>query len=91
MQALGHVCLTAEDGDTAWRLFHECLPEVVITDRVMPGVDGLELCRRVRADTTVDYTYIVLATSLGDRQDVLSGMEAGSRRLPHQSPSTRST
>ena len=43
----------------------------------MPRVDGLELCRRVRADTRAGYTYIILVTALRDRQDVVRGMEAG--------------
>jgi diguanylate cyclase (GGDEF)-like protein len=44
---------------------------------MMPGMDGLELCRRIRAAERDSYTYIVLVTSLADRRDVLSGMQAG--------------
>jgi diguanylate cyclase (GGDEF)-like protein len=49
----------------------------LLTDWMMPGMDGPELCRRVRENLTERYTYIVLITSLADKEDVLSGMEAG--------------
>ena len=74
---LGHDATAAEDGEAAWRRFTQDTPEVLITDLVMPGVDGLELCRRVRADPRAGYTYIILASVLGDRRDVIRGMEAG--------------
>jgi diguanylate cyclase (GGDEF)-like protein len=74
---LGHEAAAAEDGEAAWRCFKHDKPEVLITDLVMPGVDGLELCRRVRADPRADYTYLILVTVLGSRQDVMRGMEAG--------------
>jgi diguanylate cyclase (GGDEF)-like protein len=74
---LGHEAAATEDGEAAWRRFCHDKPEVLITDLVMPGVDGLELCRRVRADARAGYTYIILVTALGSRQDVVRGMEAG--------------
>ena len=74
---LGHHCMVAADGDQAWKLFVDASPDVLIADRMMPGLDGLELCRRVRAHSAATYTYVILATSLGGREDVLDGMEAG--------------
>ena len=44
---------------------------------MMPGLDGPELCRLLRARTTDSYTYIILATALAERSDVLAGMQAG--------------
>ncbi|MHC6591681.1 GGDEF domain-containing response regulator [Arthrobacter sp. C152] len=73
----GHDCMAAADGDEAWALFQAHRPDVVVTDRMMPGMDGMELCRAIRAEEAELYTYIVLLTSQGSRDDVLSGLEAG--------------
>ena len=73
----GHDCLTAADGDEAWALYLEHQPDVVVTDWMMPGMDGLALCRAIRAREADLYTYIVLLTSQGSRDDVLAGLEAG--------------
>jgi diguanylate cyclase (GGDEF)-like protein len=77
VEQLGHQWTAAENGQAAWRCFNQDKPEVLITDLLMPEVDGLELCRRVRADTRAGYTYIILVTVLGERHDVVRGMEAG--------------
>jgi two-component system cell cycle response regulator len=77
VQRLGHECLTAEDGDRAWELLQAAPVDVLVTDWMMPGLDGPELCRRIRARQDGCYTYIILATSMSERDDVLSGMEAG--------------
>jgi two-component system chemotaxis response regulator CheY len=77
VEHLGHRWIAAADGEEAWRRFGEERPDVLITDLVMPGADGLELCRRVRAEEQAGYTYIILATMLGERVDVVRGMEAG--------------
>jgi two-component system cell cycle response regulator len=73
---LGHECLVAEDGDEAWELFNAELPEVVISDWVMPGIEGDELCRRIR-ETDGPYCYVIVLTSLDDKQHVMKGMRAG--------------
>lgn len=77
VESAGHDCIVAEDGAIAWRLYQEHQPDVVVTDLVMPGLDGLALCRAIRAQTDDLYTYIVLVTSQGSREDVLAGLEAG--------------
>lgn len=77
VESYGHQCLAAADGDEAWALYLEHQPDVVVTDWMMPGMDGLTLCRAIRARETELYTYIVLLTSQGSRQDVLTGLEAG--------------
>ncbi len=77
VEALGHECVLTSDGEQAWVRYGEYLPDVLISDRLMPGVDGIELCRRVRAMPGDGYTYVILLTGLSSHQDVLTGMRAG--------------
>ena len=78
VEKLGHECLAAADGEEAWGLYKENPDlDVIISDWMMPGVDGLELCRRVRGDDRDGYTYFIFLTALGDREHLLQGLEAG--------------
>ena len=78
VQKLGHECLVAEDGEKAWELFQKTEGvAVVISDWMMPGVDGPELCRRVRAADSDPYTFFIFLTALGDKEHLLEGMRAG--------------
>jgi two-component system cell cycle response regulator len=78
VEKLGHECLVAEDGERAWELYKEN-PEldVIISDWMMPGMDGLELCRRVRDEERRGYAYFVFLTALGEREHLRAGLEAG--------------
>lgn len=75
--ALGHDCAVAADGQAARRLIEDYRPDVLVTDWVMPGFDGLELCRSIRSDGRDGYIYVMVITSRSDRSDVLAAMEAG--------------
>jgi two-component system cell cycle response regulator len=78
VEKLGHECLAASDGEEAWGLYKENPDiDVIISDWMMPGVDGLELCRGVRSDGREGYTYFIFLTALGDREHLLQGLEAG--------------
>jgi diguanylate cyclase (GGDEF)-like protein len=74
---LGHECVAAPDGASAWESFSNAGADVIISDWMMPGLDGDELCRRVRAASQETYTYFILLTSLGDSGYVIRAMEAG--------------
>jgi CheY-like chemotaxis protein len=66
------------DGADAWRhLEGASAPTLAVLDRMMPGLDGAEVCRRVRRDLPNANMYLVLLTSLGSGQDVVSGLDAG--------------
>ena len=77
LRGLGHECHTANDGTEAWEAFKLQRPDVVISDWMMPGLSGLELCRGIRADAAGDYTYFIMVTSHGALAEVLEGMGAG--------------
>jgi two-component system cell cycle response regulator len=74
----GHECLAVENGEKAWELFQNTPGvDVVISDWMMPGIDGPEFCRRVRAANSGWYTFFIFLTALGDKQHLLEGMQAG--------------
>jgi two-component system chemotaxis response regulator CheY len=74
---LGHECVVAKDGSSAWEVLASGGIDVLLTDWMMPGVDGPELCRRLRNEGGGAYIYIVLTTGLDHPEDVLEGMSAG--------------
>jgi len=74
---LGHDAVVAQDGAEAWTRFQAESLDIVITDWMMPELDGLELTRRIRAMPKPRYTYVVLLTALEGRARYLDGMDAG--------------
>ena len=78
VEKFGHECLTAEDGERAWEIHHHNPDvDVIISDWMMPGMDGLELCRKVREDQRDGYTFFIFLTALGGKEHLLEGMQAG--------------
>lgn len=73
----GHDVTVAEDGEEAWQLFQQAEFSIVITDWMMPRVDGLELVRRIRGSGQAEYVYIIMLTARSEMQDIVSGMSAG--------------
>src|SRR6202049_5335242 len=67
----------AKSGHEALDLFAGKLPAIVITDWMMPDLSGLELCQRLRADVHRGYTYIILLTSIAEKDNVVKGLAAG--------------
>ncbi len=67
----------AKNGGEAIDLFQQHSPCMVITDWMMPDFSGLELCRRIRLDTTRPYTYLILMTSNTEKGNVVKGLQAG--------------
>jgi DNA-binding response OmpR family regulator len=74
----GYEVVTAGDGIGAWEQFRQKQPpRVSILDWMMPGLDGVELCRRVRSHPGLESTYIILLTARMDQEDVITGLEGG--------------
>jgi sigma-B regulation protein RsbU (phosphoserine phosphatase) len=75
---LGYEVSASEDGTEAWEaLKADNPPKLAILDWMMPGMEGIEVCRRVRALERSTYIYIILLTSRAQKQDVVDGFEAG--------------
>lgn len=78
LASLGHEVVEAGDGEEAWRVLSTPdAPSVAILDWQMPGIDGLELCRRVRARDGVPYLYVALLSAAAEESDVAAGLAAG--------------
>jgi diguanylate cyclase (GGDEF)-like protein len=74
---LGHDCLVAADGRQALALQRAQRVDVILSDWCMPEMSGIELCQRVRARPTPEYTCFVFMTALTDRAHVLEALRAG--------------
>ncbi|HEV3129090.1 MAG TPA: SpoIIE family protein phosphatase [Solirubrobacteraceae bacterium] len=77
IEADGHECISAVDGTEAWEFYQQHHPEVVVSDWLMPGMDGDALCRRIREDPDAPYTYFIMLTALEDKTHVLRAMQSG--------------
>jgi len=77
VRSLGHECIVAANGREAWQALQAGGVEVLISDRQMPDMDGLQLCRLLRERTEDAYVYVIMATVLDDMPHVEEGMLAG--------------
>lgn len=78
LQDWGYRVVAVEDGQKAWEALHaEAVPSVIILDWLMPGLNGLELCRRIRERQQTSYQYILLVSGKDHKQDVVDGLDAG--------------
>jgi two-component system cell cycle response regulator len=77
LRRAGHEVVQAEDGQAAWELFQREAYSLVITDWMMPELDGPALVQRIRADGGKSYTYIIMLTAMDDTNNVVAGLESG--------------
>ncbi|OGL20157.1 MAG: guanylate cyclase [Candidatus Rokubacteria bacterium RIFCSPLOWO2_12_FULL_69_21] len=73
----GYEIITATDGEEALATAREKHPDLILLDVMMPRLDGLEVCRRLKADPSLPFMPIVLVTARADSKDVVAGLEAG--------------
>lgn len=74
LETQGFRCVSAASAESAWEKLGQESFDLVILDVMLPGLGGVELCRRIRATST---TPIILLTALGDEEDRIAGLEAG--------------
>ncbi len=73
----GYEILTAADGEEALKVARETLPDLILLDVMMPKMDGIEVCRHLKADASGPFMPIVMVTAKTDSKDIVAGLEAG--------------
>ena len=78
LEHYGHEVVTTASGTEAWESFDRDPVRVIVSDWMMPGIDGLELCQKVRERPRTDYTYFILLTAINTgRENLRKAMGAG--------------
>jgi len=77
LQANGYDVITAADGEEALAQARKHLPDLILLDIMMPKVDGIEVCRQLRADVSLPYIPIIMVTAKSDPKDVVAALDAG--------------
>ncbi|MGH9538035.1 MAG: GGDEF domain-containing response regulator [Terriglobales bacterium] len=78
LQKWNYKVVALENGLDAWTaLQQENAPQMAILDWMMPGLDGVELCRRIRSQAPGPYKYVLLLTAKGGKEDIVAGLDAG--------------
>jgi len=81
LERLGWDVIQAEDGEAAWHMLETLkgkdAPEMAVLDWMMPGVEGIEICRRLRTTPGFELVYVILVTSRGGKEDLSYGLAAG--------------
>jgi len=77
LEARGFEVTEAQNGAEAFRAIAERLPDVILLDLMMPGMDGFEVCRRLKKNSRTAHIPVLLITALSDRRERLMGIEAG--------------
>ena len=73
----GYDLKQAADGEEALAAAKEHLPDLILLDIMMPKIDGIEVCKRIKNDAAMPFTPIILCTAKADSKDVVAGLEAG--------------
>ncbi len=78
LQKQGHEVVEAHDGVQAWQQLHGLeTPGLLILDIMMPNMDGLELCKKIRSSDNLNSAYIILLTAKTSKEDIVQGLESG--------------
>lgn len=74
---MGHTVIEAENGAQAWEILKTKELRIVISDWIMPGFNGLELCEKIRSEPSLEYVYIIMVTAKDHRADLVEVFRAG--------------
>jgi len=73
----GYEILTATDGEEALAIAREKQPDLILLDLMMPKMDGLEVCRHLKADSSLPFMPVIMVTAKADSKDIVAGLDAG--------------
>ncbi|HON91141.1 MAG TPA: response regulator transcription factor [Sedimentisphaerales bacterium] len=73
----GYRVLTCETGEQALAVARSKIPDLIILDLMLPGIDGLEVCKRLKADSGLSQIPVVMLTAKGEESDIVAGLELG--------------
>ncbi|NOY80609.1 MAG: response regulator transcription factor [Kiritimatiellaeota bacterium] len=73
----GFMVVTAADGERALEVVRETVPDLIVLDLMLPGMDGLDVCRLLRRDPRTSHVPVVMLTARDDETDVVTGLELG--------------
>lgn len=77
IEGAGMTVLVALEGNQALSLIERVTPDVILMDAVMPGMDGFEICRKLKQDGAMRHVPVIFMTGLSDTEDVIKGLDAG--------------
>jgi len=73
----GYEVVAARDGEETLAMAYDTHPDLILLDIMMPKLDGIEVCRRIKRDPDFPFTPIIMVTAMSDTKDVVAGFEAG--------------
>jgi two-component system alkaline phosphatase synthesis response regulator PhoP len=73
----GYQILSCDTGERALELVRSKMPDLVVLDLMLPGVDGLEVCKRLKADPDTRHIPVLMLTAKGEEADIVAGLELG--------------
>jgi len=77
LESAGYEVLVAKTGEEAFNTIRASKPKVVLLDLMLPGMDGLEVCKKVRQESSIRETTIIMLTAKGEEEDIVKGLEIG--------------
>ena len=77
LQNQGHQVFEAKDGEAGIDKAREKLPDLILLDLMLPGIQGLDVCRIIKSDQETKETPIIMVTALGQEEDIVKGLETG--------------
>lgn len=77
LNSAGYSVATANSGNRAWEILQKNIPDLAVLDVMLPAIDGLELCRRIRATAGLESTKVLMLSARGRDTEIRAGLQLG--------------